>query len=92
YDFTALFAGRAQTLGRRYVGLHAGVEITPLLKWNTDLVVNLGDGSRYLAPSLTWSMRTDLEMAMGAQLFAGRGGSEYGTFNDLVFVLLQWYF
>ncbi|WP_298835412.1 hypothetical protein [uncultured Piscinibacter sp.] len=92
YDFAALFSGQRQTVGRDYVGAYAGCEITPLLKLNTDLVVNLRDGSHYLSPSLTWSLRPDVDAAIGAQWFAGRAASEYGTFNDLGFVQLQWYF
>ncbi|ODV10049.1 MAG: hypothetical protein ABT20_09180 [Rubrivivax sp. SCN 70-15] len=92
YDFAALFAGERQTVGRRYLGAYAGYEITPLLKLNVDLIFNLRDRSRYLAPSLTWSLRPNLEAVLGTQWFAGRAGSEYGAFKDLYFVQLQWYF
>jgi hypothetical protein len=30
YDFPSLFAGRIQSLGRRYAGMYASYEITPL--------------------------------------------------------------
>lgn len=92
YDFFALLAGRVQTLGRRYVGAYADVAIVPLLKLNTDVIVNVDDHSRFLASLLTWSARPDLDVALGAQWFMGRAGSEFGMFNDVVFVQLQWYF
>jgi hypothetical protein len=92
YDFTSLFAGTIQNVGRRYLGAFAGYELTPLLKWNNYLVVNLADRSRYFSPSLTYSFRTNLDLSFGVQLFRGGAGSEYGRFNDAYYAQLQWFF
>ena len=92
YDFAALFAGRIQNVGRRYVGLYAGYEITPLLKSNNYFVANLADHSRYFSPSLTYSVKTDLDLTIGVQLFSGSSDSEYGQFNDVYYAQLQWFF
>lgn len=92
YDFASLFAGRTQNVGRRYLGLYAGYEITPLLKWNNYFVANLADHSRYFSPSLTYSLKTNLDLTLGVQLFEGRNDSEYGQFNDLYYTQLQWFF
>ncbi|MBI4195986.1 MAG: hypothetical protein HY526_13015 [Betaproteobacteria bacterium] len=92
YDFASLFAGRIQNVGRRYVGLFAGYEITPLLKWNNYFVGNLADQSSYFSPSLTYSMKTNLDWTVGVQLFRGSNGSEYGRFNDVYYTQLQWFF
>jgi len=92
YDFGGLFTGRRQNVGRRYVALRAGYEITPLLKLNADLVANLGDRSRYLSPSVSYSIKADLDWVLGAQLFHGRAGSEYAAFRNLLFTQVQWFF
>ena len=92
YDFRALMSGETQALARRYVGLHAGYEITPLLKWDNDLVVNLADRSRYLAASLTWSLRTNLDLRLGVQRFCGAAGTEYARVPDTAFARLQRFF
>ncbi len=92
YDFGALFAGRVQNLGRRYAALYAGYEITPLLKTSNYFVANLNDRSRYIAPSASYSIRANLDWTLGAQLFRGRAGSEYGALKDMVFTQLQWFF
>ena len=92
YDYVALFAGRVQTLARHYLGVFGDVEITPLVKLTVDLIANLDDGSHVISPSLSWSLRPDIDLSFGAQRFAGRNGSEYGSFNDLMFVRLQWHF
>ena len=92
YDFASLFAGRIQNVGRRYLGLFAGYEITPLLKWNNYFVSNLADHSRYFSPTLTYSVKTNLDLTVGVQLFAGSDVSEYGQFSDVYYTQLQWFF
>jgi hypothetical protein len=92
YDFRALFAGRVRNVGRHYVALHAGYDITPLLKVGGDFVANLGDHSHYASPSLTYSIETNLDVTLGVQLFTGSTGSEYGTLKDTAFAELQWFF
>ncbi len=92
YDFAALFAGRIQNVGQRYSAAHAGYDITPLLKTNIDFISNLDDRSHYLSPSLTWSIKANLDATVGVQLFRGRAGSEYGALKDVAFAQLQWLF
>jgi hypothetical protein len=92
YDFAALFSGRRQSLARRYLGLSASYDVTPLVKTRHDLVLNLDDSSRYWSPTLTWSLRTNLDATFGAQLFGGPAGSELGAFKKLLYVQLQWFF
>lgn len=92
YDFAALFAGRIRNVARRYLGLYAGYEITPLLKWTNYLVANLDDGSCYFSPGLIYSIRTNLDWSLGVQHFGGGPGSEYGRFNDMYYTYLQYYF
>ncbi len=92
YDFVTLAAGARQTLARRYLGLHAGYEITPLLKLNTDIVLNLDDRSRFVAPSLTYSIRTNLDGSIGVRWFGGAAGSEYARPPNAAYLSLQWFF
>lgn len=92
YDFASLFAGRIQNVARRYLGLYAGYEITPLLKWTNYAVANLDDGSRFYSPGLTYSLRTNVDWTLGVQLFGGDASSEYGRFKDVYYTYLQWYF
>lgn len=92
YDFAALLSGRVQNLARHYLGASASYEFTPLLKTRHDLVLNLDDGSRYYSPSLSYSLRSNLDATLGAQLFGGAAGSEFGVFKRLLYVQLQWFF
>lgn len=92
YDFRALMSGETTALARRYVGVHAGYELTPLWKWDNDLVVNLADHSRYLASSLTCSLQSNLDLRLGVQRFSGAAGTEYSRPPDVVYVQLQRFF
>lgn len=92
YDFASLFAGKIQSVGRRYFGGYAGYEITPLLKWTNYLVVNLADRSRYFSPGLIYSLRTNVDLTVGVQLFRGAQGSEHARLNDAYYAQMQWFF
>ena len=92
YDFLALATGLRQTLAQHYLGLHAGYEITPLLKLRTDIVLNLDDRSRFVAPSITYSIRTNLDGSFGVRWFSGSTGSEYARPPDAAYLSLQSFF
>lgn len=92
YDFRAPMSGDTPALARRYAGVHAGYELSPLLKWTGELVLNLDDHSRYAGSSLSYSLRTNLDLKLGLQRFSGAAGSEYGRPPDLVYLQLQRFF
>lgn len=92
YDFTALHAGVVQNVGRRYVGASARYDLTPLLRWDNLFIVNTDDRSRFYAPGLIYSITGDLDWSVGVQSFAGRSGSEYGSFHDVYYTYLQYFF
>jgi hypothetical protein len=92
YDFAALFSGRIQNLARRYLGVYASYEITPLVKSVNYFVFNLDDQSRFVSPAITISLRANLDLMVGAQLFSGHAGSEYSRLSDVYFAQLQWFF
>ena len=92
YDLASLFAGSIQSVGRRYFGGYVGYEITPLLKSTNYLVLNLADRSRYFSPTLVYSLRTNVDLTLGLQLFSGPQGSEYARLNDAYYAQIQWYF
>jgi len=92
YDFASLMTGRVQNVGQRYLGVFASYEITPLLKTNHYFVANLQDGSRYFAPGLTYSVRTNIDWTIGMQSFSGGMNDEYGRFNNVYFTQVQWFF
>lgn len=81
-----------RTPATRYAGLHASYEITPLLKWNNDVVFNADDSSRALDTRLTWSARPELDVTFGLQRFSGRPGSEFARWPNAWLAQVQWFF
>ncbi|HLO96000.1 MAG TPA: hypothetical protein VK195_16975, partial [Burkholderiaceae bacterium] len=78
--------------GGHYLGLSASYEITPLLKLQGLWLRNVDDGSRLLAPGLSWSPGENAVLSAGLQRFGGAPGSEYGDGGRLAFVRYQRYF
>lgn len=92
YDFAALFAGRIQNVAQHYVGAFASYEITPLVKTVNYLVLNLDDRSHYFSPRITVSLRANLDLTIGMQLFGGDAGTEHARLSDLYYAQVQWFF
>lgn len=92
YDFSALASGSRQTLAQRYLGVRAGYALTPLVKLNADVVLNLADHSRYVAPGISYSIRTNLDLSFGLQWFSGATGSEYARPPSVAYAILQQFF
>jgi hypothetical protein len=92
YDFASLVAGKIQSVAKHYLGGYAGYEITPLLKIQGYVVVNLDDGSRFLSPVFTYSVKANLDWAIGTQFFMGSPSSEYGHFHNVYYTQVQWFF
>ena len=92
YQLAALLAGQRQTVARHYAGLYLSCELTPLFKTQNWLASDLDDRSWYLSPRLVYSATGSLEVSVGAQLFGGPAGSEFGRRRHLYFLSLQRYF
>lgn len=91
-DSSGQFRGDIQLPGRHYAGLYASYDITPLLKWTNYVVINLSDRSHYFSPTLSYSVRENLEWTVGMQQFGGASGSEYGRMPNFLFSHLKWFF
>lgn len=92
YQFTRLFNGEIQSLAQRYLGAMVGYDFTPLWKWRNYYIRNLDDGSEFLYTRLVYSATENSEWSGGAQLFAGGTGTEYGTFENIALLQVQWFF
>lgn len=64
--------GELWLAGLAYAGLAATYELTPLIHLGAVTFVNLTDGSVLAAPSLTWSIADNAELAAGGFVGLGR--------------------
>lgn len=92
YQISRWLLGDLQSLARHYLGGFLAYDITPLLRWENILIVNLVDDSYFLFPSLTYSLTENITGSVGMQLFDGTDTSEYGQSHDLYYIQLQWFF
>ncbi len=92
YEFMRLVSGEVVSLARYYGAFFLGYELTPLLRWDNYVILNLDDDSRFLAPRLVYSPTGSLDWALGVQYFDGPTDSEYGVLETLFFSELQWFF
>ena len=71
---------RITTFGLNQTALQVGYELTPLLRGDLLLLYDWSGRSAALAPVATYQLRSDLELAVGAQFFLG--GSRASQFGD----------
>jgi len=92
YDFSRLLSGEIQSLAQRYLGLYLGYDITPLIKWKNYYINNLDDKSFFYAPEISYAITQNNELALGIQIYSGITGSEYGSFENMLYAQWQLFF
>ncbi len=84
---------RLTTRVRHQTGVQVGYDLTPLLRADFLVLWDWRGASAALAPALSWSVRSDVSLSLGAQLYLGSDpDSEYGDAANLVFARFDYYF
>lgn len=83
---------RIVTVAEHQVGSQLGYDLTPELRGDFVLLVDVSHGSAAFVPNLAYSPLGNLELTLGVQLFAGPTRSQYGASEPLVYLLMDWYF
>lgn len=83
YQLDRLLSGEIQQLGKNYLGLSLGHDLTPLLRFEHRMIMNLDDVSFFLRPEIQYEIRSDLMFTLAAQLFLGANVDEYGRPKNL---------
>jgi len=95
--------GELFTLGKTYLSGHLRVELHPLFNCYLTVINNLADPSGVVQPRAVWDVLQDVQVTVGANIYYGREGSEYGGFripftpfvargNDSAFLWVTYYF
>jgi hypothetical protein len=94
YQFSNLLNGQKLGLAKRYLGGIVSKEITALATLELIAIRNLDDQSMFFYPSVDYAVPwfNDVYIKVGAQLFRGQSGTEYGFFNNLYLADLKYYF
>ncbi len=89
----ARFGGsRVVSLAKHTTGFQAGVDLTPALRADLLVLTDWRGASAAIVPILTYSGWNALEIRLGAQVFAGDHGSQYGSQEALGFAIVEWFF
>jgi hypothetical protein len=73
-----LLRGELYTLGRMYLDGGLQVEVHPLCNLFFTAIVNADDPSAVFQPRAVWDAGSNLQFTVGANLYAGARGSEFG--------------
>lgn len=87
----SLPSGSRQNLvrSRDYIGMSGGYQVDPLLYGSLNAIVNREDGSYYLSPSFRYSLDNDLTLLIGAMVYGGKKGSEFGGRGETGYLNLK---
>jgi hypothetical protein len=94
-------------MGRHYLAPGISHQITPLITFTGEVLINLSDPSLFLAPQLEYNIAENVYLSAGAYLGLGKSpemvmdqsgepklqlGSEFGSYPDLYFTSFRVYF
>jgi hypothetical protein len=85
-------SSRVVTNAEHQVGTQLGYDLTPELRGDFVMLVDMSHASAAFFPNLAYSPLDSLELTLGVQLFAGQKRSQYGSSEPLVYLLTDWYF
>jgi hypothetical protein len=80
------------SLGGHETGIELGYDIFPALRSELVVLYDWDGTSAAVVPTLRYDPYSFLEITIGAHLFAGRTRSEYGSAEDLGFLLAEAFF
>jgi len=97
-----LSRGEVFALGRYEAALGLDVEIHPLVHLYYSGMVNISDGSMTHLPRVVYNVTEQMDLSLGATLYSGNTGSEYGGLKitdflntkapDSIYLWLKYYF
>lgn len=71
---------------RDYAGIIGSYEFDPLLYGSLSAITSAEDGSFYLSPSVKYSLHDDMSLGLGALLYGGENGSEFGSYGQTYYI------
>ena len=92
YQFAPFIRGETQQLAQQYLGLSLGKNITPLLSVGNNTIMNLNDASLFIRPEVQYSVKNNLVLTAGMEIFAGGPRSEYGRARNIYYSELKYSF
>jgi len=96
---TAYTDGAVYLLARHYIAPGFNWQLTPLLTFNGQALINLNDGSFLVSPLFSYSLADEVTMEIGAFVGIGKSSdtvlqpeSEFGLYSDVYFASVNIYY
>src|SRR3989338_979061 len=83
YKLDHLIRGDIQQLGRNYIAVMAGHDITPLIRIENRAILNIDDFSLFIRPEIRYEIFPNFIITGATQLFAGNEKDEFGRPKNL---------
>lgn len=87
-----LLKNETMYLAQNYSLIGIGYDITPLLKFDTYLILNLDDNSYYINPEFNYSFKTNIVLSAGIGYFDGERESEFERRKNSGYVYIKRWF
>ena len=83
YQLDRFIRGEIQQLGKNYLALLVGHDLTSLIRFENRFIYNMNDTSFFERPEIRYEVMTNLLFTLGAQLYLGASEDEYGRPKNL---------
>lgn len=83
YQVDRLIDGEIQQMGKNYVALSVGRDLTPLLRVENRTILNADDQSIFTRPEIQYEVQENMLLTGATQLFLGSNDEEFGQPKNL---------
>ncbi len=87
-----LFSDPLATFGRNFLGVSAGYEITPLVRADISMILDIDKRGLFVGPHLLYLATGSLSVEGGAQFFGGDPEGEFSWMHNILWARLKYDF
>ncbi len=86
------YSQKVRSLNRHLLNFMVKYEISPLVTFNNYLIYDIDGKSVFLNPQISYNVFTNLDVSLGAQFFWGKTDAEFGSYQNLYYTELKYFF
>lgn len=86
------FSRKAMSMTKHIIGTGVEYEMSGVTKFNNYVFFDVERTSIFYNPEFKWNIKPNFDFSLGLQIFGGRENSEYGSYHDLLYTELKFFF
>ncbi len=86
------YAQKMRSFNEHLLGFMAKYEFTPLITFSNWLIYDIDGKSIFLNPQISYNVFTNLDFSLGTQFFWGKTNTEFGSYENLYYTELKYFF